>query len=444
MTYTYPSSTNLFGSGSLTFWVKSDTTGSYRFQIGEASSAEQIFDFTINTANTWEQKHGASALFPMQIKIQSNISRSNSYKLLTQSISGLIRLKRPDQSTHLLHQLSPPRPYIPQALIRGVPISFNQVTNGQGSIVYQVWYDNAGVPTIIPDGNLPGNSAGFSTSPIMLNLSPVTYPTVYLVAQMSWPSGPTPQLLDWGIKLNKRSTVPTITSPTNGAVGVISTPTIQLSSTDNDGDYVRYKIQLATDNAFTLNLQTFDQTVSQTGWSGQNAQTNTAYNSGSTASYTVQTPLNANTTYYIRAYSIDQGGTVTWSGASSTTSFATNAVPSAPVIASPVNNATAVSILPAILLSATDVESDYLRYKIQLATDNAFTLNLQTFDQTVSQTGWSGKMHRRVPPITQAQPPYIRSQSALTSGTTYFIRAYAIDPGGSVLCPQHPQRYPLP
>ena len=131
---------------------------------------------------------------------------------------------------------------------------------------------------------------------------------------MSWPSGPTPQLLDWGIKLNKRSTVPTITSPTNGAVGVISTPTIQLSSTDNDGDYVRYKIQLATDNAFTLNLQTFDQTVSQTGWSGQNAQTSTAYNSGTTASYTVQTPLNANTTYYIRAYSIDQGGTVTWSG----------------------------------------------------------------------------------------------------------------------------------
>ena len=101
----------------------------------------------------------------MQIKIQSNISRSNSYKLLARSISGLIRLKRPDQSTRLLHQLSPPRPYIPRALIRGGPISFNQVTNGQGSIVYQVWYDNAGVPTIIPDGNLPGNSAGFSTSP---------------------------------------------------------------------------------------------------------------------------------------------------------------------------------------------------------------------------------------------------------------------------------------
>ena len=64
-------------------------------------------------------------------------------------------------------------------------------------------------------------------------------------------------------------------------------PAILLSATDIESNYLRYKIQLATDNAFTLNLQTFDQTVSSNGLERQNAQTGTAYNSGSTAIYTV-------------------------------------------------------------------------------------------------------------------------------------------------------------
>ena len=190
---------------------------------------------------------------------------------------------------------------------------------------------------------------------------------------------------------------------------------------------------MATNNTFTTGLQTFDQTVSQTGWSGQNTQTSTAYTSGATASYTVQTPLNANTTYYIRAYSIDQGGTVTWSGASSTISFATNATPNAPTISAPTNGATGVSIIPAIQLAATDLESNYLRYRIQLATNNTFTTGLQTFDETVSQTGWSGQNAQTGTAYNSGSTATYTVQTALSSGTVYYIRAYAIDPGGSIL-----------
>lgn len=87
----------------------------------------------------------------------------------------------------------------------------------------------------------------------------------------------------------------------------------ETTGTDTNGDYLRYKIELCTNSGMTANCQTFDQTSSQTGWSGQNTQTSTAYTSSSQATYTIQTPLTVSTTYYWRSYSIDPGGTNTWS-----------------------------------------------------------------------------------------------------------------------------------
>ncbi len=223
---------------------------------------------------------------------------------------------------------------------------------------------------------------------------------------------------------------PTISAPTNGATGVALTPLMQLSATDGQSDYLRYKIQLATDTGFTANLQTFDQTASQTGWSGQNAQTSTAYTSGTTASYTVQTALTSGTTYYIRGYAIDPAGTNVWSAAGTTVSFTTNASAGAPTISAPTQNQTKVGTTPAIALSATDSNSDWLRYKIQLCTDASFTLNCQTFDQTALQTGWSGQNAQTSTAYTSGATATYTLQSALT-GKRYYIRAYAIDPGGT-------------
>ena len=50
------SATDLTGSA-ISFWIRSDTSGSFtRFQFGEIINSEQTYDFTINSANTWEQK----------------------------------------------------------------------------------------------------------------------------------------------------------------------------------------------------------------------------------------------------------------------------------------------------------------------------------------------------------------------------------------------------
>ena len=96
-----------------------------------------------------------------------------------------------------------------------------------------------------------------------------------------------------------------------------------MTTTDANSDYVRYKVQIATDPTFTQNLVTFDQSSSQTGWSGQNASGNTAYNSGSTATYTPATPFEQGKTYYVRAYAIDPAGTNLWSSVGSAISFTT-------------------------------------------------------------------------------------------------------------------------
>jgi len=78
----------------------------------------------------------------------------------------------------------------------------------------------------------------------------------------------------------------------------------------------------------TSNCQTFDQTSSQTGWSGQNAQTSTAYTSGTQATYTLQSVLDVSTTYYWRSYAIDPGGANDWSATQGTPySFTTTSTP---------------------------------------------------------------------------------------------------------------------
>lgn len=54
-------------------------------------------------------------------------------------------------------------------------------TPANTSISYQIYYDNVGTPTIVPDADLPGNSTGFTTSPVDISgLSTATYGTLYI------------------------------------------------------------------------------------------------------------------------------------------------------------------------------------------------------------------------------------------------------------------------
>jgi hypothetical protein len=201
-----------------------------------------------------------------------------------------------------------------------------------GSAGSTVWLDDFRSNTNYINDNTPDS---FDTATGIGTYSNTSIPSTlnryfqYRAINSSWDTAVSPQLTSVSLNYisNTGPGIPTISAPANGATSVSITPVITLSATDAQSDYLRYKIQIATDNAFTQNLQTFDQTVSQTGWSGQNAQTSTAYNSGSTATYTLQANLIYNQLYYIRAYAIDPGGVNTWSTPSTTGTFTTIPLP---------------------------------------------------------------------------------------------------------------------
>lgn len=113
--------------------------------------------------------------------------------------------------------------------------------------------------------------------------------------------------------MNNIPSVPVLDTPADTVISQPLSPTLRTTGADQNSDYLQYKIELCTNSGMTTNCQTFNQTSSQTGWSNKNAQSNTAYLSGSQASYTIQTPLTVNTTYYWRSYSIDPGGANSWS-----------------------------------------------------------------------------------------------------------------------------------
>ncbi len=134
---------------------------------------------------------------------------------------------------------------------------------------------------------------------------------------------------------------PTLSFPINSSSGNSVFTTFQLRSSDYEGDYLRYWIDVCVDNACSSIVRSICQqstgtnvpgscTASQTGWAGQDQQTGTAYTGNFTltlstlAIHNYQAPLlSANTTYWWRAYAIDPGGSNTWSSSSAIQSFTT-------------------------------------------------------------------------------------------------------------------------
>lgn len=68
-----------------------------------------------------------------------------------------------------------------------------------------------------------------------------------------------------------------------------TTPVFNMVATDQTSpNYLRYKIEICTDADCTNVVRTVDQTASQAGWSGQDAQTNTAYVAGTGGAANIQ------------------------------------------------------------------------------------------------------------------------------------------------------------
>lgn len=264
------SATDLSAHTNIYFWVRSTLAGqTFRFQFGEASSSEQTYNVTINTANTWEQK--------------------------TWNISGISAASR-DAVTKFAFQ----------------------ITNSTSA--QTINFD------LLNTNNIPPN-------------------------------------------------VPIIDSPSNNQSVDLSQPVkLVTHATDNDLDFLRYQIKICTDLAMTLNCNTYDQTSSQTGWSGQNTQSNTAYTSGSSATYTLQSALNPSSNYFWQSKAIDSTpGSNTWGAFQSTASKFTTSAP--PIMSqncllqkSPQNNS--------ITINWSDIATDENGYTIEKKIDSGAYSNL--------------------------------------------------------------------
>lgn len=213
-----------------------------------------------------------------------------------------------------------------------------------------------------------GNPTGSSITS-SLNNKYFQYRTIFTSTDASLSAKLTSVTLNYNA--NVAPTRPSLDSPPDLSTSVSRTPTLQTTATDTDLDYLRYKIQLCTDAAMTLNCQTFDQTSSQTGWSAQNAETGTAYTTGMQGSYTLQTPLNYITTYYWRSYAADPGGANTWTTTHPTPfSFTTTAVEAASSCKTTHTNNTTNTV------EWVDVSGNETGYKIQRNVDNSGWVDL--------------------------------------------------------------------
>jgi hypothetical protein len=141
---------------------------------------------------------------------------------------------------------------------------------------------------------------------------------------------------------------PTLVSPENNATGVAINPTTLSWTASEEG--VTYGLQVSTNSTFT----TAGIKVDQTGLTG------TSYDvTGSI--------LSNNTKYYWRMNTTKAGLTSDWSTVWNFTTAV--AIPPAPVLTSPLNNATGVPTNPTLSWNASSGATSYL---VQVATDSEF------------------------------------------------------------------------
>ncbi len=114
--------------------------------------------------------------------------------------------------------------------------------------------------------------------------------------------------------------------------------------------------------------------------------------------------------------------------------------PSAPMVYSPASSATGVSRLPIFQMRSTDLNNDYLQYVVEVCSANSFPCGAaynKTYNETnacwsqqdlQSGTAFTGSSDLNVSAMAYCQIP---AADLLSPNTTYYMRAKAIDPGGS-------------
>ncbi len=99
--------------------------------------------------------------------------------------------------------MSPPIEFASLACSPGYQNLYWDADETYGSVKIQLYYDNGGNAEIIPDADLPGNSGGFTSSPVDISsLNTSVYSILYIKAILRYTSSnanETPKLNSWGI-----------------------------------------------------------------------------------------------------------------------------------------------------------------------------------------------------------------------------------------------------
>lgn len=135
-------------------------------------------------------------------------------------------------------------------------------------------------------------------------------------------------------------------APTNLTATAVSTYRINLSWTDNSTNEINFKIERSLNN---VNYTLIDSVAANT----------TTYSDSS---------LTSGTTYYYRVYASALSGNSNYSNVASALTF-----PGAPVLVSPPNGATGVSLTPTLFWNGVPTT---ISYRIQLSDDSTFTVTI--------------------------------------------------------------------
>jgi formylglycine-generating enzyme required for sulfatase activity len=183
---------------------------------------------------------------------------------------------------------------------------------------------------------------------------------------------------------NHAPTSPSNPNPSNGATGVLFSPTLSWSCNDPDGDALTYDVYFDTSSNPTTAIAT-NQTTASISRSG----------------------LTKSTTYYWKIVAKDSKGAIT---AGTVWSFTTvNNPPAVPSNPSPTDAAIGVSTSPTLSWSCSDPDDDALTYDVFFGTNNPPTMQVDT--------GWSSNTLLR---------------TGLSANTTYYWKIVAKDGKGAV------------
>jgi hypothetical protein len=218
--------------------------------------------------------------------------------------------------------------------------------------------------------NTPWNEAAFGT----------TYTTITFVVANSSSSSQASYTLSSTFTSTQAPSAPTLSAPSNGAVGIPVTPTLSWNASSGA---TLYRLQLSKSSGFGT-LVVDDSTIALTS--------------------RIVGPLGNDTTYYWR---VRAGNTYEWSSFSSTWSFTTAAIPPPiPELSTPIDLSTNISITPTLSWNAS---SGATAYQLQVSKSSGFGSVVFT-DSTITTT-WK-----------QVGP--------LANDSSYYWRVRAKNPGG--------------